>query len=840
MAKALRESGRDIVLSICEWGNNHPERWGPAVGHLWRNTGDIYDAWQGRRDWSSGMLDILDLQVDAWRHSGPNRWNDPDMLEVGNGGMTTTEYESHFSLWAMLAAPLIAGNDLSAMSADTRRILANRDVIAIDQDALGQAARRLWKDGDQEIWARPLAGGDVAVVLFNRGALPVPMRVTWAQLNLPPAQKATVNRSVEPSSHAGCARRHRRPRRTAWRPDAAHHSLDHVMNPFSNILRASLMAGLLASVLPAEAAGVAPRDIVLDTARATAPIDRFFDLCVGSDFPGTLIRDDSQAQLKTTVDELGFRYLRFHAIFHDVLGTVRRVDGRVVHDFTLIDKLYDGLLARRIRPFVELGFTPEALATSKQTIFYWKGNTSHPDPAGWHDLVDDFVRHLESRSGAEEVRRWYFEVWNEPNLAGFWEGADQAAYFSLYNATARAIKAIDPALRVGGPSTAGADWVEPFLAQAHANGVPVDFVSTHSYGVDGGFLDERGVADTKLSLARFHRRRRTPRARADRAGCARAPFAEEQRQLRERGRGDLLAHAANVADDGIGRRRELGVGHASFVDSGFLDERGVAKTPSSRLRPIPSSATFARVRQQIAASAFPELPLFFSEWSTSYNPRDLVHDFLRERALDPHQAARQPGHGPGDELLGLQRPVRGARAADGHLPWRLRPAHARRHPQARVLRLQVPPRAAGPGDRQRRRTHAGRDGRHDHRGARLGLAATGAGLVQPVVLLRQAATGFGPARPLHLQWRHLKPGTYTLRVHRTGYRANDAFTAWLLMGSPANPDAGQLRELQALTTDVPEVDRSVRVDATGLVRWTVPMRSNDVVLATLERQAGGH
>ena len=192
MAKALRESGRPIVLSICEWGTSHPERWGPTVGHLWRTTGDIYDIWQGHKDWSSGMVDILDLQGDAWRHSGPNRWNDPDMLEVGNGGMTTTEYESHFSLWAMLAAPLIAGNDLSAMSADTLRILANRDVIAVDQDALGQAARRLWKGGDLEIWARPLQGGDVAVVLFNRGPAPAGMRVTWTQLNLPAHLKVDV------------------------------------------------------------------------------------------------------------------------------------------------------------------------------------------------------------------------------------------------------------------------------------------------------------------------------------------------------------------------------------------------------------------------------------------------------------------------------------------------------------------------------------------------------------------------------------------------------------------------------------------------------------------------
>lgn len=192
MAKALRESGRDIVLSICEWGDNHPERWAQPVGHLWRTTGDIFDAWEGKKDYSLGMTNILDLQVERWRHSGPNAWNDPDMLEVGNGGMTTTEYESHFSLWAMLAAPLIAGNDLSAMDADTRRILTNADVIAVDQDPLGQQARRIWKQGELEVWARPLKGGEHAVVLFNRGDAPAEMTVSWDQLNLPAGLTADV------------------------------------------------------------------------------------------------------------------------------------------------------------------------------------------------------------------------------------------------------------------------------------------------------------------------------------------------------------------------------------------------------------------------------------------------------------------------------------------------------------------------------------------------------------------------------------------------------------------------------------------------------------------------
>jgi xylan 1,4-beta-xylosidase len=241
------------------------------------------------------------------------------------------------------------------------------------------------------------------------------------------------------------------------------------------------------------------RHIELDAAQATKPLDRFFDLAVGSDFPGTLIRDDSMAQLKTTVDELGFRYIRFHAIFHDVLGTVRVESGKIVYDWTKTDQLLDGLRARRIRPFVELGFTPEAMKTSENKIFYWQGNTSHPMPAAWRDLVNAFVRHIRQRYGKDEVRTWFFEVWNEPNLSGFWEGGDQKAYFELYDLSAKTIKAVDPSLRVGGPSTAGAAWVPEFLQHVAQSGVAVDFVTTHTYGVEGGFVDEYGKEDTMLS-----------------------------------------------------------------------------------------------------------------------------------------------------------------------------------------------------------------------------------------------------------------------------------------------------------------------------------------------------
>jgi alpha-galactosidase len=191
--EALNNAGRPIVLSICEWGTAKPWLWGAEVGgNLWRTTGDITDKWDGKITYSSGMLVILDQQVGLESFAGPGHWNDPDMLEVGNGGMTTTEYRSHFSLWSILAAPLIAGNDLRNMTPEIQEILANKEVIAIDQDPLGRQGRRVWREGDLEIWARPLVDGSRAVVLFNRGASEQNMTVTWEQLEYPSHLTATV------------------------------------------------------------------------------------------------------------------------------------------------------------------------------------------------------------------------------------------------------------------------------------------------------------------------------------------------------------------------------------------------------------------------------------------------------------------------------------------------------------------------------------------------------------------------------------------------------------------------------------------------------------------------
>lgn len=187
MSAALRKAGRPIVFSLCEWGNQKPWLWGQKVGHLWRTTGDItacFDCVVNHGDWKAwGVVQILDMQEGLRQYAGPGHWNDPDMLEVGNG-LTANQDRAHFSLWAMLAAPLIAGNDLRKMPESVKAVLTQREVIAINQDALGvQGLRHAAKDGI-ETWVKPLAGGDWAVMLFNRNKEPRAVTLDWAQLKL--------------------------------------------------------------------------------------------------------------------------------------------------------------------------------------------------------------------------------------------------------------------------------------------------------------------------------------------------------------------------------------------------------------------------------------------------------------------------------------------------------------------------------------------------------------------------------------------------------------------------------------------------------------------------------
>ena len=184
MGDALRASGRAIVYSLCQYGRHDVWKWGPEVGgNLWRTTGDIRDAWDSMSKIGFGQDELAP-------YAAPGHWNDPDMLEIGNGGMTDTEYRTHMSLWSMLAAPLIAGNDLRSMTPAIHDILTNKEVIAIDQDADGKQAKRISQSGDQETWSRPLAGGAWAVALFNRAKGDAQMTVKWSDLGIKGAPHA--------------------------------------------------------------------------------------------------------------------------------------------------------------------------------------------------------------------------------------------------------------------------------------------------------------------------------------------------------------------------------------------------------------------------------------------------------------------------------------------------------------------------------------------------------------------------------------------------------------------------------------------------------------------------
>ena len=191
MRDALYKAGRPIVFSLCEWGQNKPWEWASTVGQLWRTTGDISDNW-------NSMIGIFDKQKDLARYAGPSGWNDPDMLEVGNGGMTFEEYKTHFSLWCMLAAPLLAGNDLATITPETKSILMNKEMIAVNQDTLGVQATCYRDNGDYQIWVKGLSNNEKAICLLNKGDEKKTVLVDFSLL----AQIRTMNRRFRPPTSA--------------------------------------------------------------------------------------------------------------------------------------------------------------------------------------------------------------------------------------------------------------------------------------------------------------------------------------------------------------------------------------------------------------------------------------------------------------------------------------------------------------------------------------------------------------------------------------------------------------------------------------------------------------
>ena len=265
-----------------------------------------------------------------------------------------------------------------------------------------------------------------------------------------------------------------------------------------------------APAVPVSASSV--RTISVDYGKEVGSLNRMFQFCVGAGRANEGLRADWQRQLRRARTECGFRYIRFHGLFCDDMGVYFEENGRPVYNWQYIDELFDFLQSIGMKPFIELGFMPSALASGPQTIFWWRGNVTPPkDYAKWEAFITAFVQHVTERYGRDEVHSWYFEVWNEPNLTGFWMGTTggksdaefapiaRAEYFKLYAATARAVKSVDASYRVGGPATAGEGWIDETLAFCAEQKAPLDFISTHSYATMSGYLDEHGDAGTVFS-----------------------------------------------------------------------------------------------------------------------------------------------------------------------------------------------------------------------------------------------------------------------------------------------------------------------------------------------------
>ena len=241
------------------------------------------------------------------------------------------------------------------------------------------------------------------------------------------------------------------------------------------------------------------RFIKVDFRNVKGTLNTMFKECIGAGRANEGLRADWQQQLAIVKKECDFKYIRMHGLLTDDMGVYKEdMKGNPEYNFQYIDVLYDYILSIGMKPFVELGFMPEALASGNQTIFWWRGNITPPkDYNKWEDLIRNLTLHFTERYGADEVKTWYFEVWNEPNLSGFWSGT-QEEYFKLYKYSVNAIKSVNKEYRVGGPATAGAAWVPEMINFCSTNALPLDFISTHTYGVKQGYLDEFGSTGTIL------------------------------------------------------------------------------------------------------------------------------------------------------------------------------------------------------------------------------------------------------------------------------------------------------------------------------------------------------
>jgi xylan 1,4-beta-xylosidase len=521
-----------------------------------------------------------------------------------------------------------------------------------------------------------------------------------------------------------------------------------------------LLALLAVSVRAQNTGTNSTRVIAADWQNIKGPKSELFHECIGAGRAAEGLRADWQRQLKLCQDEIGFKYLRFHGILSDDMGVYAEHNGEPQHNWQYIDQLYDALAALHIRPFVELSFMPSALASGNKLIFWWKANVTPPKSyAKWDDLIKELAQHWTERYGADEVRQWYFEIWNEADYPGFWGPHDvknaRGEYFDLYAHTAQAVKSVNPDYRVGGPAGSQTIWIQPLIEFCKTNQLPLDFISFHTYGLGGGAsgLDEFGTQLLYLG-ENLH-----------------APA-------------DTMAHGRSLAD----------------------------------------------------AAGRADLPVHVTEWSASYSPRDPIHDayfsapyILEQFKHTEHGIASMSYWTFTDIFEENGPPMRPFHGGFGLLNFEgiKKPAYF-----AYQFLNQL-------GSNELQNSDAASWVCRDDKGGAQILLWDLTRLADAAVANQNIFFKLQPAKSkgsVDIKLTNVPPGNYRLALRQVGFEKNDAYSAYLEMGAPAQLTRAQEKILRDAAAGRPEFKRDIKIGTDGLLLETLPLRENDVLLLTLTLQ----
>lgn len=489
------------------------------------------------------------------------------------------------------------------------------------------------------------------------------------------------------------------------------------------------------------------RNIEVRLSNRKGKFDRFANFCVGAGRAHEALRTGFVRQLETAVRECGFRYLRFHGLFCDDMAVVRRVNGRLVYNWQYIDEVFDEMLALGIRPFVELSFMPRAMASGDRTLFWWRGNITPPsDYDEYYDFLHAAVTHWQSRYDQEELKAWFFEVWNEPDLAIFFSG-DMAEYFKMYDTAARAVKDVCADYRVGGPATSEHHWIEEMIGHCLDTGIPIDFLSTHTYGVEGA-VDEFGV--------------------------------------------DL---------------------HILLDDPDY----------------IPSSVAATRAR--IDATPLAGIPLYYTEWSSSYTSRDNLHDSYINAPYILYNLKRLSGSADAMSYWTFTDIFEeaGPPPTPFHGGFGLMNMHGLKKPTYFAYKflhmLADEELSCSDADSIICRSETGVQAlvwnytKHDQKG-----------VPNQHYYIRDLVPA--PAEPARLSIPDLPAGRWLVSVYRTGYGVNDVYGEYLKLGRPDNLSREQIAALAVACEGTPAC--SVFAGEGGFT-YDIPLRENDVYFIDIKR-----